>query len=155
MNKKAITPNIATVLLIAFTIAILVVIFLWGKKYIEERALKEGKLSEKQLECENLDFTVVRADSQVSQGGLGTEIIVVLKNLKDKKIDKFVFRVASADEGEAQTSTESLEGLMVKEYLISFTEAVGVPESVEIRPWLKVARKVYVPCSNKVISAKL
>jgi len=149
VNKKGITPQIATILLVAFVIALLIIIFLWGKRYIEERALKQGKLAEKQLECENVALTIVSA-SEVAAG----EARVILKNLKDKPIDKFVFRAVGAV-GEAKTSTDRLEGLAVKEYSIIFSEQVKNLEKVDIIPWLKVAPRVYVPCSTKLISANI
>ncbi len=38
MNKRAISPLIATILLIAFAIALGLVVMNWGKSYIEEKA---------------------------------------------------------------------------------------------------------------------
>lgn len=149
VNKKGITPQIATILLVALVIAILVIVFLWGRKYIEERALKHGKLSEKQLECEQLEITVV----SLSETGTG-EARIVLKNLKNNKIDRFVFR-ANGEIGEAHTSTDALDGLQIKEYLLSFSEDVGDLKSVDVFPHLRVAPRVYVPCSTKKVSANV
>jgi len=149
VNKKGITPQIATILLVALVIAILVIVFLWGKRYIEERALKQGKLSEKQLECEQVAITIVSA-SEIGAG----EAKVVLKNLKNKRVDRFVFR-ANGDVGEAQTIKEVLDGLAVKEYTITFSEKVGDLKTIEVFPELKVVPRVYVPCSNKMVRANI
>ena len=149
VTQKGVSPLVATVLLIGFVIAVIVLVMLWGKNYIEERALKEGKLSEKKLECESIEVTVVNAYQQ------GGNAVVVVKNLKDKPIDKFIFRVIG-EEAEPQESFEKLNSLEIKEYRLQFTEdIVGRITQLQVIPNLKVAPGVFVPCSSKVVKAKL
>jgi len=143
MRKKGISPQIATVLLIAFVIAIVVLIILWGKHYIEERAAKQGKLAEKQLECERVQITIVKATRT------GGTLSIGIKNLKDIPIGKFTFRI-EGEKTEVIESKEKLNGLEVREYQVEFTEdVIKSVDKVDIIPWLKVATGYYVPCSNK------
>ena len=148
MEKKGESQHIATVLLVAFIIAILIVVFLWGRNYIQERAEKEGKLAEKQLECEGLGIEIINAYQQ------GSKVIVTLKNTKEREVGKFIFRIIG-DEIEIIESFDKLDSLSIKQYQLEFTENVGTPSRVNIIPWLKVVRGYYVPCSHKNIEIKL
>ncbi len=149
LKKKGVSPLVATILLIGFVIALLLVVFLWGKKYIEESAAKRGALAEKQYECELIKYEVVSAARQ------GDFVRTVIKNLKDIKIHKFSF-VIGDDRTESVDVIETLKGLEVKEYSARFTEQIiGTFSKVSIVPWLKVAPGYYVPCSNKKIVANV
>ena len=149
MQKKGISPQIATVLLVAFVIALLVTVFLWGRNYIQERAEKEGKLAEKQLECENIGFEVVNAYQQ------GNNIVITLKNEKEREIGKFTFRIIG-DEVEVVESYDKLDSLTIRQYLLEFRgDIVIIPKSVSIIPWLSIARGYYVPCSKKSIDVRI
>jgi len=77
---------IATILLIGFVIAVILLVILWGKNYIEELAEKRGLLAEKQQECTKVQLEVVKACWR------GTEANIVIRNKVDLPIHKFVFR---------------------------------------------------------------
>ena len=145
LNKKGISEQIATVLLIGFVIALLAFVILWGKNYIQEKAEKQGKLAEKQLECENIQFEVVNSYKQAD------EIVVTLKNAKNKAIEKFTFRFGT--QGFASNSFDKLDSLSIKQYVVKPTESIENINSIDIIPWLKVAKGYYVPCSTKHIEA--
>lgn len=149
MQKKGISPQIATVLLVAFVIALVVMVFLWGKNYIQEKVEKEGKLAEKQLECENLRFEVVNAYQQ------GNNMVITLKNEIEREISKFTFRIIG-DKIEVVESYDKLDNLTIKQYILEFQEDIVVaPKSVGIIPWLKIVHGYYVPCSKKSIEVRI
>ena len=145
LNKKGISEQIATVLLIGFVIALLAFVILWGKNYIQEKAEKQGKLAEKQLECENIQFEVVNSYKQ------SDEIVVTLKNAKSKAIEKFTFRVGT--QGFASNSFDRLDSLSIRQYVVKPAENIENIDSIDIIPWLRVAKGYYVPCSAKHIEA--
>nr|MBI4156148.1 hypothetical protein [Candidatus Woesearchaeota archaeon] len=145
LNKKGISEQIATVLLIGFVIALLVFVILWGRNYIQEKAEKQGKLAEKQLECENIQLEVVNSYKQAD------EIVVTLKNAKNKAIEKFTFRVGI--QGFATSSFDKLDSLSIRQYVVKPAESIENINSIDIIPWLKVAKGYYVPCSAKHIEA--
>lgn len=149
MQKRGESQQIATILLVAFVITMLIIVFLWGRNYIQEKIEKEGKLAEKQLECESIEFEVVNAYYQ------GSRIISTLKNEKERGIDKFTFRIIG-NEVEAIESYSKLDNLTIKQYELRFQEEkIGIPAGINIIPWLKVARGYYIPCSKKNIEVKI
>jgi len=60
-NKRGISPIIATVLLIAITVVLMVVIIGWSSKFIEDKDQKSQ--AEVSLGCSSVDFKVFRACS--------------------------------------------------------------------------------------------
>lgn len=151
--KKGISPLIATILLIGFTIALITLVILWGKGYIEELAEKRGILAEKQQQCTNVEITAVKAEyTELAEHGL-REIEVVLKNKKDTTINQLVFRITGDEKGEAFESYTSLKGLEVKPYNVTFPETDV--KSIDVIPHLRVALGHYVPCSKQSIKVKV
>jgi len=148
-DKKAISSFIATVLLVAFVVALTLLVILWGRTYILERAEKEGALAEKQLECGNLDITIVNAFQQ------GDNALITIKNLRDFPINKFTFRLIG-QESDVKESFEPLLGLEVKQYALELTaDEVKALNQIDVIPWLKVVTGYYVPCSEKHIVARV
>ena len=72
MNKKGISPYIATILLIGFVVAIILIITLWGRNLVEERAEKEGATSQAQLQCGSVDIQVEKVSNGVLARNTGT-----------------------------------------------------------------------------------
>ena len=156
MLKKGISPLIATVLLIGFTIALVALIMIWGRNFIQERAEKEGLLSEKKLSCtNNVDFTVDKACES------GSGISLRIKNLKETPLDNFIFRVKGDKDVETITSYQNVESLAVKDISITGQSIAGVCSSsgcektIDIIPQLRVATGVYVPCSAKHLEVRV
>lgn len=149
-KKKGISPLVATILLIGFVIAIIMLVILWGRGYVEELAQKRGLLAEKQQQCTNVDLTAVKAER------LGEQVKVVLKNQGSLTINKFVFRVVGGETGEGFESRIPLRGLEVKEYIVVFSES-EFPDvnNVDVIPHLQVALGHYVPCSKQSIRVKV
>ena len=73
MEKRGISPLIATVILIGFVIVVAAVIFFWGKSYIVETAQKEGALSETKLKCNDVKFEVLSDADEIVSGNLELE----------------------------------------------------------------------------------
>jgi hypothetical protein len=146
-SKKATSNFVASVLLVTFVVVIIVIVSLWGRNYVLERAEKEGALSEKQLECTDIAIKVESLNIQ------GDNALIVIKNLADTKISKLSFRLEGIDSGVTE-SFEALSDLAVKEYTIELTppEALSL-DKIEVIPWLKVAEGYFVPCSNKKVTA--
>jgi len=157
INKKGISPMIATVLLIGFVISIILLILLWGKDYIEELAEKRGALAEKQQECTKIQFDVLKACWRGSaEIDVGTEAEIVLRNKVDVDIHKFIFRAVGGigEPIERYGKNAKLGGLETKEYKnLQFAEADV--KNIDVIPHLKVALGHYVPCSKQKITVRL
>ncbi|MBR9675544.1 hypothetical protein GOV05_00890 [Candidatus Woesearchaeota archaeon] len=52
VNKRGVSPLIATVLLIAFAVALGAVVMNWGKGYVEQTAQNSGQKAEMDLACQ-------------------------------------------------------------------------------------------------------
>lgn len=150
LSKKGISPIVATVLLIGFIVAIILLVFLWGKNYIEELAEKRGLLAEKEQECINIKLEVVKA---CWEGNQITDLVI--RNNANIPIHKFAFRVVGKEEGEPIEVTEKLGEFETKSYKGSFSIEVTKDEKVDIIPYLRVALGHYIPCSKQKITAKL
>lgn len=146
-GKRGISPLIATVLLIGFVVALIMLVMLWGKNYVEELAAKRGALAQKQNECQNVAVGVKSAQFQ------GTVATLVIENQKDIDIDKFVFRGMIGENSQVVENYNKLGGLEVSQYEVDF--GTGNIEKVDIIPSLKAGKDKYVPCSDKHIVVKL
>ena len=58
MSKRGITPLIATVLLIGFTIALAAIIITWGSQFVRQPQERVGTQSELQLACSQISFDI-------------------------------------------------------------------------------------------------
>ena len=81
LYKRGISPIIATVLLIAITVVLMVVIIGWSSKFVEDKGQKSQ--AEVSLGCSNVDFKVFRACSNnkimvenKGENSLGFKIVV-------------------------------------------------------------------------------
>ncbi|MCX6711503.1 MAG: hypothetical protein NT139_00490 [Candidatus Woesearchaeota archaeon] len=83
MNKKGISPLIATVLLIGFTVALAAVIMTWGGGFVRDMTRNTEQSTQSALKCTQLDFKIQRA----SCTGL------TIENKGSVDIKSFVFRV--------------------------------------------------------------
>jgi flagellin-like protein len=99
MDKKALSPVIATILLIALVLVLALIIFLWARGFVSEQIQKFGQPIEDL--CSQADF-----DVELIEGSLGKELEIVnrgnapihsfdIKEIKggDSEIQKFRFSV--------------------------------------------------------------
>ena len=143
-NKKGISPLIATVLLIGFTVAIVALIILWGGRFVSERAEKEGALAEKQAECVNVLYTVTSLKHDD-----GKKIIADIENQGNIRIDGFIWRIKHED--------GSIDAIEVHEIIEPLSQASSVTghynqkfETVEMIPLLRVAGNKFVSCDGRL-----
>ena len=145
MKKRGVSQLIATVLLIGFIIALVALVIIWGRHYIEERAAKEGSIAQEKFSCSS-DVKITVTD--VSYAGNNMEVTV--ENLKESVINSFIMRVSGTSGTDPVEVYEILGKLSVKTFSFEFDEStVGVIEKVDVIPQLEVADGVYVPCSDQ------
>lgn len=86
MNKKAISPLIATVLLIGFVVALAVLVTNWGLNYVKETTERTEKTTQSALDCINkLDFDITEVACDTGK--------VTIDNKGDANIMNITFRV--------------------------------------------------------------
>lgn len=152
IKKKGVSPMIATVMLVGFTVVVVGMVFVWSRGYIEERAQKEEALANTKLKCESVKFEVEEAYQ--TGGGLHLKI----KNSASQRIDAVVLRIKGDNVAATEEGFE-LKGLETKSLDIgpeSFdATAVGEIDTVEIIPEIKAGKNTYVPCSSKMMEARV
>ncbi|MBS3163071.1 hypothetical protein J4427_00055 [Candidatus Woesearchaeota archaeon] len=92
MNKKGISPLIATVLIIGFTIVLAVVVMQWGNSFV--KSLTEQQQVQEQIGCQMLSFSLDRLEvDETNNLFIGT-----LTNERDKRIEDFIIQWIKEDE---------------------------------------------------------
>lgn len=151
-TKKGVSPLVATILLIAFAVAIIVLVTIWGRNYIEEKAQKEGALAQLESECQNVEFGFVEA----CRYSILSKVNVTLKNEKTRQIDGFVFQFKMGGDINPVEVLKRISGgetrvLDVAPSNPSFADAT----SVNMIPRLKAGKDVYIPCSQKAVEVNI
>lgn len=89
-NKKAVSPLIATVLLIAFAVALGAIIMNWGRTYTEDQIDSSTKRSNEELEC-GLDVVLaikeVAGEPQLFYTNSTGNLTFMLENKGRKTVD--------------------------------------------------------------------
>ena len=150
MIKNGISPLIATVLLVGFTVVLIAIILLWGRGYYEERAQKEGKISELEADC----ATSVLLDVK-SAALQGVKLILGLNNDGNRDIDGLVVVVQGAGGQEPiklYGSQYRIKKFEAKTIETNYTASVGTPTEVKVIPALKAGQKYYVACDDKAVT---
>ena len=57
-NKRGVSPLIATVLIIGFTVALAAIIFTWGQSFVRETTQQTADSTEQSLTCSRVNFEV-------------------------------------------------------------------------------------------------
>jgi flagellin-like protein len=77
MKKRALSPVIATVLLVAIVVVLALIIFIWASSFIKENVEKFG--SSIDLSCDNIDFIADIADKKLGVENRGNVPIYNIK----------------------------------------------------------------------------
>lgn len=93
VNKKGISPLIATVLLIGFTIVLAALVIRWGADLFQGQIKTQTCENEGILKCTgDVDFQITRADYDASPTA-GEELKISLVNNGAEPIDKVIVRI--------------------------------------------------------------
>jgi len=98
-KKRGVSPLIATILIIGFTIVLAVLIMTWGSSFVKTLTEKQSKTSNLGLECSKLQFKI--DEIKIVNDGLTWK----LTNNIDKKIDNLLIQIIKKDK-----STEIVNG---------------------------------------------
>ncbi|MFH1455467.1 MAG: archaellin/type IV pilin N-terminal domain-containing protein [archaeon] len=146
MKKNGVSPLIATVLLIGFTVAIVSLLIIWGTNFLQETAEKEGAQAEGELNCQFVDFTVTNVDIS------GDNFEITISNFNEDPIDAFVFRIEDTNGDYYPFQVyDSISGAG-----ISTIQAVdtGLTDynTLQVIPRLEIANNVYVTCEDQSLT---
>ncbi|MBU2638386.1 MAG: hypothetical protein KJ955_05405 [Nanoarchaeota archaeon] len=161
LSKKGISPLIATVLIIGFTVALAAIIMTWGTSFSKSMQKTTESTTEEQLACAQ-DVNVDLSSACVVDGTAGsTQIKLTIKNDGAKAIERLSVRFYK-DADNVASDTTTLVGVGVNPFLSSYgldTKTVVVPiplaaaaetvTLVELIPVIKVGEKELTCAATK------
>lgn len=136
LNKKGISPLIATVLIVGFTIALAGVAYVFLSGTVKEQIDKQGAESDGKAKCIGVDVSFVECSSGV----------VKFKNLGKQGVAGFTFRSKTSQGYTTNSLQESIEAGDEREYQPKdlATEGDAIP--------LVPAKGYGYPCADKIIT---
>lgn len=135
MNKRGISPLIATVLLIAFTVTLFLIISTWVQRSVVEPGLKEGgeKIA-KTFDCFNAK---IKIDSACAQND-NKKISVTFDNEGDVSLTGVTIRVLGAAGSQKFEKSDAIQPLERKKYLETVDDTItGKITEIEVYPKLE------------------
>ena len=148
LSKKGISPLIATVLLIGFTIALIALVMLWANKFITEKAMKEDIMAQTRIRCQSLSFDVTFFSQT------GTNLVARIKNTGSQNIDGFIWQAKSDNQVQPVELLDIIKKADTRQVDATIDVADTVT-SVNIIPRLKAGKGTYVPCSGQQKEARV
>ena len=91
-NKRGISPLIATVLIIGFTVALSAVVMTWGTGFVRDTTTATAEQTNLALSCAKLNYQVGTVTCIGAAGARRIETIEVVNN-GDQKIVSTIFRI--------------------------------------------------------------
>ena len=162
-NKRGISPLIATVLIIGFTIVLGALVITWGTKFFQTTVKDTEKASTFTLSCTSLDFdgTAVSGSDEL--------VTVTLNNKNDQSIEGFYFVAKggpttgtdtySSDEntinsGVGKTMTPTGNGALLSAFTTAQNYALASVttgrDKLDIRPIIKDTGGKNKVCTNEL-----
>ncbi|MBW2999992.1 hypothetical protein KY339_04930 [Candidatus Woesearchaeota archaeon] len=164
MFKKAVSPLIATILLIAFAVALGAVVMNWGRGYVEDTADFAKQRSDQEMKCTTdvgLDFVEIGGEDQICYNATlnGDQLVfeAVLENTKRTDIRALRIRVIG-NESKTPLTIEKDDFRIVegasKFLVFNYTnDTYGYPEQIRITPLILVAGEE-IACSNTGVTVE-
>ena len=145
MEKRGISPLIATVLLIGFTITIAAILMIWGGNLVKERAEKISARTEAQTSCTaKVEIGLNSAKCDTTE-----EIIKIsVENKGSDTINAFRARINYDGDSETTTTYNLLNPTSQTSLKVEYDTSKGTPKSVIIFPVLNKQSLSYT-CSEK------
>ena len=151
LNKKGVSPLIATVLLIAFAVAIGSVVMTWGRGYVEEMQSTSQERSNAALECvNNVQLSLVDVGNEPTclyneSAGLIT-VEFILENSPWRDIEKVDVRFFAIDDRIPLSFT--LNDSMMKKSEAKFFEfaydsSKGAPKMISLTPVISLGSREF------------
>ncbi|MDD5650992.1 MAG: hypothetical protein PHF86_11340 [Candidatus Nanoarchaeia archaeon] len=144
MNKKAVSPLIATVLIIGFTIVLAAMVMQWGGGFVRSLTEQQGAMAEAQTKCLNINFEIA-VDTTVP-----TAQKVKITNNADNTISKFLVQKIKADGSseEISTITDDLIGYGSTSVTVPSAKALVSGDKVRVIPYVQLASGEDYGCST-------
>lgn len=149
INKQGISPLIATVLIIGFTVALAAIIINWGTSFT--RNIQEGTESttDLQIACAQDVIYSVREGTCYTGTTTGT-LTLQVSNDGTIDIDNFIVRVSDSNGNTKQTTASGLLAFDANKLSAAYDSLTSNPYSVELIPLITLGGSNSQACgSNK------
>ena len=167
-GKKAVSPLIATVLLIAFAVALGAVVMNWGRGYVEDTANIARERSDTEVTCTaDVTLAFVEIDNvaqicyNVTTGvPANNTMFMIMENKKQKNIEKVQVRLIGSatrvpmivDLG----SASNISGNQAKMFNFTYVrDTYGNPMQVKVTPYIKVGANEVGCAGNAAVETTL
>jgi len=130
-EKKGISPLIATVLLIGFTIVLAALVMKWGGELFRTTTTTQGCMAEARLSCASdieIDVTATQVDTSSTPDGLYEEIDVNIISRTNNNIDGYWIILYRAD-GTTRPETAEYEEAILAFQSATKTVTLGTGQS--------------------------
>ena len=152
-NKRGLSPLIATVLLVGFSVAIVALVIVWGTNYVKEVQEKEGGIAEGKLNCAtDVEINILNVE-KIADGQLDISVA----NVKNT-VDGFVFRVNGNKGTDIVAVNTKIESAGTQTIQLNYdASATGdiTSGSIEAIPRIRIGKGAYEACSNQLVKFKL
>ncbi|MEM4337123.1 MAG: archaellin/type IV pilin N-terminal domain-containing protein [Candidatus Woesearchaeota archaeon] len=147
-SKKGVSPLIATVLLIAFAVALGAVVMNWGRTYVEDTARFAREKSDLEIKCSSdvkLDFLKIKDVKHICYylDGSNVKVNFTIENIG--KLDVYGLQVTVVGSKEVNTTEINLEdeskvikrARFYKNMSVPLGD-IGTPSQIRIVPIIKI-----------------
>lgn len=153
MGKQAISPLVATVLLLAFSVAIGAVVMSWGEEYVEQKADFVQGTIEGVSSCEAVSFNIIKVAGIPQACYFGNNIELMIDNGPDVEIYDFNARLVSS-KGTYTSETimnNILKKLHAVKLVITQPNNIGIPQQVKLTPKVIVGNEILFCKDQQVV----
>ncbi len=95
MNKRGVSPLVATLILIMFSVALGALVMNWGKAYIEERAEFVTGAKTSPLSCDHIDLAIIKVGDtqQICTNPTSGMLRIDIENGVGSQVDNIQLRI--------------------------------------------------------------
>ena len=150
LEKKAISPLIATVLLVAFSVALGGIVMSWGEDYVEKKADFVQGVREVLSACDSVSVNVLKLSGIQQVCNKGNSIEITLDNGPEQDIYDFNARVVGNTGTYTVESTLAtpLKKLDAVKTSVKYPATIGAPEQLKLTPKVKSGNEI-IFCKNQ------
>jgi len=148
LKKKGVSPLIATVLLIAFAVALGAVVMNWGRTYVEETADKAKQTSDTKVSCSmdvGMKYVTINGAKQLCYNTTDDRVQFTLINSGTKKIESIQVMIIGESSIfiNSSLSNSSIEPSHPLKTNVTYVfDTFGDIQKVSITPAIKVEGKI-------------
>ncbi len=146
MGKNAISPLIATVIIIGFVVALAAILFTWGQSFIKS-------MKERSEEKAKLDLLCTEINRYIDIKNLCVEaasIDITITNSGNKKIEGFDFLIEGKIDRDYIKNQTGLNAGEIRHYKLYWkAKKIGIPKLISFIPLVKLDEEVK-KCTQRI-----